>query len=314
VALYHVADALDWLTVLRSHALYYVAHSIPFWPVFCQFGFDFGESGTFLGEVLSFIQGEIVAALAFLFNLLVGVANYIISGVNFTFGFFDTLARDLKKWGSWLWEQLAKIGLAKLIKGLRDALAALKRFVDRVVKWLLKIRKWYDQYFNQFVKPVLNAIRHLRQVLQIFRLLGFKWAARLDARLATIENRIVAAYELLRINLNKAVSFLQLIADPFGILRRNPALAAIIKQAGEIKNVLDRETNHVETQKELDASNHDNVWFQKSGQAGMTAYFKGGPKPQSLIDAEADWNAAVAEMPSLANQSLSTEDNGIEFQ
>lgn len=269
-----------------------------------QFGFDFGGPGTFLGDALAFIEGEIVAAISFLFNLLVAVANYIIGGVNFTFGFFDTLAQDVKKWGKWIWEQITKISLIKLLKGLRDALAALKRFVDRIVGWLLKIRKWYDQYFNQFVKPILNAIRHLRQVLQIFRLLGFKWAARLDARLAQIENRIVSAYVLLRTHLNQVVSWAELIADPTGILRRNPLYAGILRQWPELKNIIDRATWHTRTQAEVNASNRANGWYQKDAAAGNAAYYSKRALPPDLAAARQEFLDAHAALPGLEKQVL----------
>jgi hypothetical protein len=288
------------------------------WYVFLPFligqlGFDFGGPGTFLGDVLAFIEGEIVAALSFLFNLIVAVANYVIGGINFTFGFFDTLAQDIRKWRFWLWDTLTKIGQWKIIKAIRDALAALRKHVQDLIAWLIKIRKWYDQYFNQFVKPILNAIRHLRQTLQIFRLLGFKWAARLDARLATIENRIVAAYELLRVNLNKAVSWLQLISDPFGLLRRNPVLGAIIRDAPEMKNAIDRATNHTETQKELDASNRANGWFQRDAAAGNAAYYSKRELPPDMDAARAEFVAAHAALPGLDKQGFPTSDNGIQF-
>jgi hypothetical protein len=276
-----------------------------------QFNLDFGPPGDFLGGVLAFIQGEITAALSFLFNLVVSVANYLIAGVNFTFGFFETLAQDIKKSFKWLWDTITKISLIKLLTGLKNALAALKRFVDRIVGWLLKIRKWYDQYFNQFVKPILNAIRHLRQTLQIFRLLGFKWAARLDARLATIENRIVAAYELLRVNLNKIISFGQLIADPFALIRRNPALGAIIRTAPEVKNAIDRATNHVETPAELAASNRANGWYQTDAAAANAAYYTKGALPPDLAAARQEFLTAHAALPGLEKQGFTTSSNGL---
>jgi hypothetical protein len=311
VALYHAADALDWLTVLRCHALYYVTHSIPSWLVVCQFGFDFGGPGTFLGDVLAFIQGEIVAAISFLFNLLVAAFNYLLSVAEFIFKFFLTLARDIKNAFKWLWTSVVKVGLTKLVSVFVRVQTWLAKYVNKIVGWLVRLRKWYDQYFNQVIKPVLNAIRHLRQVLQIFRLLGFKWAARLDARLAQIENRLVAAFELLRVNLNRVVSYLQIIADPFGIFRRNPLLAAVIRDAPEMKNAIDRATNHVETQKELDSSNTDNGWFQIIGHRSAPTYYGGFPTPHCPPGALEEFLAAVKELTGLSKQNFTRESNGL---
>lgn len=276
-----------------------------------QFGFDFFGPGTFFGDVLAFIQGEIVAALAFLFNLIVAVANFLISIAEFIFRFFLTLMRDIKNAFKWLWTNIVKVGLTKLVKVFVRVQTWLAHYVNKVVAFLTRLRKWYDTYFNKFVRPTLNAIRHMRQVLQIFRQLGFKWAARLDARLAQAENRIVSVYEFLRIHLNQVISFLQIIADPFGILRRNPLLAGVIRDAPEIKNAIDRATAHTETQKELDTSNRANGWYQKSGQAANVAYFKGGAQPQYLIDAHADFTSAQAELPALATQGFTRSSNGL---
>ncbi len=276
-----------------------------------QFGFGFGGSGTFFGDVLAFIEGEIVAALTFLYNLLVVVANFLLSLVQFVFHFFLTLAQDIKNAFKWLWTNIVKEGLTKLVSVFVRVQTWLAKYVNKVTAWLVRLRKWYDQYFNQFVRPVLNAIRHLRQTLQIFRLLGFKWAARLDARLAQIENRIVQAYELLRVNLNRVISWAQLIADPFGILRRNPVLAAVLRDAPEIKNAIDRATNHHTTQQEVNSANRDNGWFQKGATAGNVAYFKGGAQPQYLKDAHADFTSARAELPALASQAFPTSSDGL---
>jgi hypothetical protein len=282
---------------------------LPF--VVAQFGFDFGGDAGFLDTVLGFFEQLFAQIFALLFNLIVAVGNYLLAVDEFIYGFSVTLFKDVKGAFSWLWEQISKITLLKLFKGLRDALAALKRWVDKIVGWLEQLRKWYDKYFNQFVKPVLIAIQRLRKILQLFRLLGFKWAARLDARLATIENRIVQAYELIRTNLNQVISWAQLIADPFALLRRNPVLGSLLRTAPEVKNAIDRATNHVTTQPEVDKMNRDGAWYTASGRAEMTAYSKGGAAPAFIVDARANFTAAVAELPSLANQALPGDGDGL---
>jgi hypothetical protein len=276
-----------------------------------QFGFDFGGPGTFFGDVLAFIEGELSAALSFLYSLLVSVANFLLGIDEFIFGFTDTIFKDIKKIWKTIWDGLSKITLAKIIDAIGKIRKTIATIIGKILCYFQAVRDILDYIFNKFVVPYLNMIRHLRQTLQIFRLLGFKWAARLDARLALIENRIVQAYELLRINLNRVISWAQLITDPFGILRRNPALAAVLRTAPEIKNAIDRATNHARTQKEQDSANHDNGWYQKSAAAGNAAYFKGGAQPQYLRDAHADFASAVKELPSLASQGLPTGNDGL---
>lgn len=276
-----------------------------------QFGFDFGGDAGFLDTVLGFFEQLFSQVFALLFNLIVAVANYLLAVAEFIYNFFLQLVLDIKNAFVWLWDHVVKVVLTKLLSIFVRVQTWLARYVNKVVGWLQKLRKWYDQYFNQFVKPVLIAIQRLRKILQLFRLLGFKWAARLDARLATIENRIIQAYELLRTNLNQIISWAQLIADPFALLRRNPVLGSILRTAPEIKNAIDRATNHVTTQAEVDKMNRDGAWYTASGRAEMTAYSHGGAAPQFIVDARANFTAAVAELPSLANQPLPGDGDGL---
>lgn len=276
-----------------------------------QFGFDFFGPGTFFGDVLAFIQGEIVAALAFLFNLLVAVTNFLEAQIGFTFNFFDRLSRDIKSIFHTIWDGITKITLARILSALKKLRKKIVEIVGKILCYFQAVRDILDFLFNKFIVPYLNMIRHIRQVLGIFRLLGFKWAARLDARLAKVENDLVSAYELVRIHLNQAVSFLQIIVDPFGIFRRNPLLAGVIRDAPEIKNAIDRATNHARTQKEQDSANQDNGWFQITGHRSTPVYFGGHATPQCPTGALQEFLNAVKELVGLSKQSLPTSNDGL---
>lgn len=247
-----------------------------------QFGFDFGGDGGLLGGLLQGILDLIVTVLSFIWNVLVAVANYLLTVAQFIFKFFQTLFDDVKKAFGWIWDKVIKGGLTKLVGTFLKVRAWLSKLVAPLLKWIKILRAWYDTYFNKFVKPVLNIIRHIRQVLQIFKLLGFKWAARLDADLARIENKIVALYTTLRGYLNIATSWIQLIVDPLGILRRNPLFAAIIRSAPELQNLLDRATQRTLTNEEMDKARRNRTWFTQSAAAGNMAYYKQGQLPPDM--------------------------------
>lgn len=265
---------LDTLHKLLPHGWIFV----PF--LLGQFGFDFGNLGSILEGYLIAFLNFLLQIVVFIWNVLVYVANYIWAALNFVAKFFYTLFEDVKKAFGWLWDNVVKAGLTKAVKTFFKVRAWLTNLFAPLLKWIKILRAWYDQYFNQFVKPVLKIVRQLRQILGIFKLLGFKWAARLDADLARIENKIVALYVTLRQYLNIATSWIQLIVDPLGILRRNPLFAAIIRSAAELQNVMDRATQRDLTGKEADSAKQDARLFTKQTLADdQTNYFSKGKLP-----------------------------------
>jgi hypothetical protein len=212
-------------------------HLLP-WVLFAQFGFDFGGLLGFLEGILQGILDAIIQVFQFIWNVLVYVAQYIWAGLNFVAHFFYQLALDIKNAFKWLWDNIVKRALVKALEVFVKVRQWLQKVFGPVIRFLHRLRAWYDFYFRKWVVPILRILRQIRQTLQIFRLLGFKWAARLDARLAGIENKIVQAYELIRQNLNRVISWIDLIVDPTFLLRRSPLFGAIIRSAPELRNLM----------------------------------------------------------------------------
>lgn len=256
--------------------------------VVAQFGFDFGGIGDALGGLLGTIETIVAEVFAFLWNVLVAVFNYLLSGLIFLLNFFYGLMVDVGNAFKWLWQNIVKVALTKLVNVFFRVRAFLQRIFGPVIRWLKIARQIMDQYFNKFVKPVLNLIRHVRQVLQVFRLLGFKWAGRLDARLAQIENKIVQAYELIRQHLNEVISWVQLIVDPTFLLRRVPLFGALIRSAPELQNVLDNATQHTPSPDELDKMNRARKQSSLAAyKADYETYFSAGTLPPDTAASQA---------------------------
>jgi hypothetical protein len=281
-------------------------HTLPWFIPFVvgQFGFDFGDPGLGDISIVDAVVGLIVSVASFLWNALVAVANYLFAVLQFIWNFLLTIFNDIKNAFKWLWDNVVKVGLTKIVSTFLKVRQWLSNLLAPVLKWIKQIRAWYDQYFNQFVKPMLKVLRQIRQVLQVFKLLGFKWAARLDADIARIENKIVSAYVTLRGYLNIATSWIQLIVDPLGILRRNPLFAAIIRSAPELRNLMDWATVHPQSQAEVDKSNRNNAWFQPGASANNFTYYQKGQLPPDLQSAKQEFLDAQAALPGLANQQL----------
>ncbi len=276
---------LDTLHKLLPHGWVFVPFLVG------QFGFDFGSLAGIIEGYLQAFLNFLLQILVFIWNVLVYVANYIWAALNFVANFFYTLFQDVKKAFGWLWDNVVKAGLTKVVGTFLKVRAWLTNLFAPLLKWIKILRAWYDQYFNQFVKPLLKILRQIRQVLQIFKLLGFKWAARLDADIARIENKIVALYVTLRQYLNIATSWIQLIVDPLGILRRNPLFAAIIRSAPELQNLLDRATQRTLTNDEMDRAKRNRTWYTQSAASSNFTYYKQGQQPPDMKEILDRYNA-----------------------
>lgn len=274
-------------------------------PLVGQFGDNpFDGSGSFFGGLFSDINSALAAIAAWLWAALTALWAYIWALLTFLWNFLKRIVGDIGSLLNTLWNKVIKGVLVKIIGTFLKVRQWLSNLLAPVLKIIKQIRAWYDQYFNQFVRPVLRVIRQLRQVLQIFRLLGFKWAARLDADLARIENKIVSAYVTLRGYLNVATSWIQLVVDPLGILRRNPLFAALVRSAPELRNLMDVATIHTQTQTEVDTSNQHNGW----GLGPTTDEEKAALQKYQLTPyLQAQQDSVVASfnaLPGLANQQL----------
>jgi len=235
------------------------------------------------------------------FDSLVGGINDALSAL---WGILKGIISGIAAFLQHLWNDVIKNVLRKILALYAKLRSLLAPIFAKVLAWLQRARQILDYIFRRFIRPYLQMIQRVRQFLQIFRLLGFKWAARLDARLAAIEAKIISVFLTVRQPLNQIISFVGLIADPLGILRRNPVIGMLLRNAPEIKNAIDRATAHPQTQAEVDQSNRWNGWFLPSASADNFTYYKQGQLPPALADAHQQFLDAQAALPGLANQEL----------
>lgn len=237
------------------------------------------EGGSPLGLISGVIQtlsGLYGGDTTRLWSGISGASSFFSSSLRDAFGFISDVVSKIKNALQWVWVNVIKAVLTKILAAYSKLRDLLKRIFGPVLDLIKKIRAFYQNYFNQFVKPMLKVIRQMRQVLQIFKLLGFKWAARLDGDLARIENKIVQAYVTLFQYLNIATSWIQLIVNPTGILRRNPLFGAIIRSAPELVNLMDHATQRPLTPDEQDRQRRNKAWFTDGAMAGTRTYWKDG--------------------------------------
>jgi len=172
---------------------------------------------------------SIIAALQFLFALLVAVANFLYQLIAAVFNFLVNILKKIASFFHWLWDNFFKRIFADLLKAIRAAHQWLETHLGPFVKWMQQARAWLDRMFRLYIKPFLNMLQHVRQYLQILRLMGVKWAGALDARLGQIEGRIAGIFLEARAILTGFIDIANALADPLNLFRR-PTLVLSIRR------------------------------------------------------------------------------------
>ena len=170
---------------------------------------------------------SIIAALQFLYALLVAVAQFLYSLLVAVFNFLVNILKKVAAFLHTLWDSFFKKIFTDIINAIRKLHAWLELHLGPFIKWLQQARAFLDRIFRLYIKPILNLIQHVRQYLQILRLLGVKWAGALDARLGQIEGQIASIFLQARALLTGFLDIANAIADPLSLFRRPTAVLSI---------------------------------------------------------------------------------------
>lgn len=191
-------------------------------------GFDFGGFFDGLLAELAAVISAILNFLAQLVSAIVSALNFLLGGIENTFGF------SFKSLGE-VWQGVQKI-MDKIFRSV--VLAALKKLwslYQSLRKWALKLKAWLDRlhalmkkYQMLYFRKVIQLIQRARKVLAIFRFFHLKFAQKLDNWLATIEGKLAHYLILVAQKENEIISWVNLIVDPRGALKAFPFLAGFI--------------------------------------------------------------------------------------
>lgn len=155
-----------------------------------------------------------------------------------------SILASLWTWLNQLWQWL----YTHLIQKLQDLINRIHDFLKRIfgpiVKWIQQAIATYKQLWNTYVKPIYDFLQRLRRVLVLFRLLGFKWAAALDARIVALENAITTSFLGVLANLNRIADWINFIIDPTGIFAPGVWLGSIAQSVGAIIGVIFGQMNN----------------------------------------------------------------------
>lgn len=190
-------------------------------------GFDFGGLfDSLLGELGAIIQA-IIQFLNDLVQAIVNALNFLYDGELGIFGFtVDGLIKIFKGLRNLL-DQVFKVWVLGSLKHLFDLYSKLTAWVRKLKAWLDKLRKLQQLQLLMALRKYLDLIQRIRKILVVFKLLHIGIAKKLDNFLAKIEARITLSVFKLFQKQNEIIRWINLVADPRGLLAPGGVLATL---------------------------------------------------------------------------------------
>lgn len=193
-------------------------------------------------SVIDFIESIIQAVISFvvyiaqvLYNLLVYVFNTLVTVITDIWNWLSGIWGTLKDFFDDLWWQVITPFVEWVQQIVDDITTWLQNFLDPLITWIQRIQAWYNAYILPIVKVVLEVIQRLRVILGLLKLLGVKWAAKLDRDLQLLQSWITAVVQEITGTLNTISSILGLMVDPTGILRRDFFAGTLFSSLSAVK-------------------------------------------------------------------------------
>jgi len=166
------------------------------------------------------IGNAIVSALVFLFQLVVQVFEFIWAVIQLIAGYVVQVFRAVGSFFVHLWESFFKGIFLKLFHALQSLSHWLESHLRPIINFLKKVQKYIDRIYKKYIVPYLRLIQHIRQFLQILKLLHVKFAVELDKVLADVQRDIQGVFLQIRGILNTTIDLLNVLADPTKLLRK----------------------------------------------------------------------------------------------
>jgi hypothetical protein len=217
---------------------------------------------------------QLVDQVQTLMDRLVKVLKTIGGLFNSVWDFLKHVWEDyIKKALQWLASHIAKI-----IDWLRKH---LKSLLDHLKAW----KKWYDQHILPQQLRMIAMIQNVRRFLGILSLFHVKWAQKLDATLADIQNRMVQTVLLIENTFNQIINTLAIAFDPSLLLRTNVLGASLLGSLAAVKRILGYGGQRALTGAEAALQLYESTRYKHGGTAGhVNALAAGGLTAQDQTE------------------------------
>lgn len=190
-------------------------------------GFDFGGIFDPIIGILGALIQAIIDFLNALVTVLVEVLNFLYAGELGIFGFsfkgLGEIYRGLKN----MLDQIFKVWVVSALNKLWSLYQKLTAWVRKLKAFLDRLRRIQQLQLMQALRRYLNLIQRIRRILVVFKLLHIGIAKKLDNFLARLEGRLTTSvFNLIR-KQNEIIRWINLVADPRGLLHPGGQLASI---------------------------------------------------------------------------------------
>ena len=173
---------------------------------------------------ISFVTQTVNAAIGGLYSVDAAVAEAAFGGLSAIWGALENVWTWLGGVFSNLWNMITNVLrwimhtlLPDLVRWVNEIRAKITLWLQPLIKLIKFEMAWLDMVYQNIIKPMLLLIQRLRSMLVVFRLLHIGWATSLDQWLASLENRISAAFIQARQDIGVLANWINYVIDPTGL-------------------------------------------------------------------------------------------------
>ncbi len=178
---------------------------------------------------LANIAAEVAQIFAYLINLIVQVFQFVWGTLVNVFNFLYKIATSVVKFFQHIWSSFFKTIWPNVLKVLRKVHDFLEAKLGPIIRFLKKYRDLIDRNYRLYIKPILNFLQRVRQVLEVMRLMHIGFAKILDQKIAQLETTLTRNFLQLRGLLTSMINAINGIVD-LPLLFRKPVLVLSVRR------------------------------------------------------------------------------------
>jgi hypothetical protein len=199
-------------------------------------GFGFG-GGPGLDPITGWLTGAIegiIAALEYIWNVLVAIAKWLYNAIVIMAKFIAAHIWLALKHLEHLLKKFYPDVIKPLISHIKNVVATIRGIIGAYVDIIKRVMAWYNKYIYKYQKLALQIVSATRVAIELFKLLGAQWAIKLDKTLQIIQSYITQSILDVVQTLNAVTNWLNIIADPTAVIRKQFWSSTVFTGFGEI--------------------------------------------------------------------------------
>lgn len=180
------------------------------------------------------------------------------------------------------WRDIIRPILVNLDRWIRRAFQWLRDTFGPIIEFLQRVRRKILELYQKWLRPIFDTIDVIRRVLSVLSLFNVQWARELDAKLAQLEEKLLAPIRLVVTRINEALDFLNRVVTLDGLLQRYTLLASAARDIFRIDDIWRNAFSKPLTEEERLAAGLKVTKHEPTDTAArLTEYFTTGQAPAS---------------------------------